>query len=283
VALKVFGKVADDAPVGDSTAFGLRDPHLRQLAIDPTTAAAYLAATARWEQSLAEPTEEGGLRAWEAQTGFLAKFGKSPFAAPVHLRLGHHHFTLGRYLPAAGSFRRVLDGKATPDQRRDAIWQLLQCYVKAFEYDQAQRTAKRLLREFPDHPQTNAVQLEIGYILIQRGQFTEAIAFLERVLEWAEGNDAAEARYFIGQAYQQMGDYRKAIERYYGVSYHGSGASSQWITSADFQRALCHEELAETAQAGSIYERIIRRDGSGSEFGRLAQQRLSNLPTSGRD
>lgn len=281
-ALDVFGKVADDAPAGDSTAFGLRDPHLRQLAADPTTAAAYLAATARWEQSVTEPTEEGGRRAWEAQTAFLAEHGDSPFSAPVHLRLGAHHFTLGRYLPAAGSFRRVLEGNATPDQRQIAIWQLLQCYVKAFEYDQAQRTATRLLREYPDHPQTHAVQLEIGYILIQRGQFPEAITFLERVLEWAEGNDAAEARYFIGQTYQQMGDYRKAIERYYRVSYHGSGASSQWITSADFQRALCHEELAEHTQAASIYQRIIQRDGSDSEFGRLAGERLNRLPTSGR-
>lgn len=277
-ALKALADVAEGGAPGDSAALGLRDPHLRQLATDPVTAAAYLTATARWEQSLAEPTEEGSLRALEAQNAFLASHGASSFAAPVHLRLGNYHFTLGRYLPAAGAYRRVLDGDATLAQRRDAIWQLLQCYIKAFEYDQAQRTATRLLREFPEHPQSNAVQLEIGYILIQRGQFPEAISFLERVLEWAKANDAAEARFFIGQAYQQMSDYRKAIEHYYRVAFLGADASSQWITSADFQRAMCHEELGEYATAANIYDRIIQRDGSGSEFGRMAQERLSKLP-----
>jgi len=136
-ALKAFGDVADDAPAAaaneDSTLLSLRDPHLRQLAADPATAAAYLSATARWEQNAAAPTEEGSLRAMEAQTAFLAEHADSPFAAPVYLRLGNYHYSLGRYMPAAGSYRRVVDGNATLPQRQEAPWQLLQCYVNAFE------------------------------------------------------------------------------------------------------------------------------------------------------
>ncbi len=66
-------------------------------------------------------------------------------------------------------------------------------------------------------------------------------------------------------------------KRIYRVSYHGADSYGGWITSADFQRARCHEELTEYRQAASIYERIIQREGSDSEFGRVAQKRMGLL------
>ncbi|MFH1566648.1 MAG: tetratricopeptide repeat protein [Gemmatimonadota bacterium] len=149
-ALKLFAELADSPPpTGAPAAVGAGSAHLRQLAADPATAATYLAATARWEQSLAQPTEEGRVRALEAQTAFVQKHADSPFSAPVHLRLGSYYFTLGQYLPAAGAYRRAVEGEATLEEHQEAIWMLLECYVKAFEFDQAQRTAARLLREYP--------------------------------------------------------------------------------------------------------------------------------------
>ena len=67
-----------------------------------------------------------------------------------------------------------------------------------------------------------------------------------------------------------MGDYRKAIETYYRVSYYGGQGSTAWITNADYQRARCHEALDERASAIGIYERIVRREGRDSPFGSAA-------------
>jgi len=284
-ALKIFRDLArgpslaaDPPPAHD---WG--DAHLRQLAADPAAGAAYLAATTLWEQNLTSPSEESGLRALEAQTTFLKDHPESPFAAAVHLRLGRYHFSLGNYLPAAGAFRRVLQSGAGLEPRQEAIWSLLNSYSRAFEYEQAYRTAHRLLRDYPQHPKANAAQLEIGHILMQRGKYADAVVFLEKVLEWAKGNDAAEARLYIGQAYQQMGQYREAIEKYYRVAYYGADADARWITSADFQRAQCHEQLDEYTTASSIYQRIIQREGSDSDFGRMAGERLRQLPSPNPD
>ena len=74
-----------------------------------------------------------------------------------------------------------------------------------------------------------------------------------------------------------MGEYRKAIQAYYKVSYHGSEGLSMWITSADFQRARCHESLGEDATAMTIYERIARREGGQSPQGQLARERIEIL------
>ena len=121
------------------------------------------------------------------------------------------------------------------------------------------------------------MQLEIGDILKETGQYGPAISYLEEVLEWAKGDDAAEARYYIGEAYQSMNEYRQAIQAFAQVAFHGGDASTNWINSADFQRANCHEQLGEHDQARSIYQRIINREGARSEFGRLAEQRIEAI------
>jgi tetratricopeptide (TPR) repeat protein len=110
------------------------------------------------------------------------------------------------------------------------------------------------------------------------GQHAQAITALQNVLEWAEGEDAAEARYYIGQAYQNMAEYRKAITAFYEVGFYGADASTQWINTADFQRAQCNEVLGEFEQARRIYNIIIRREGGASEWGGLARQKIESLP-----
>mgnify|MGYP002640693860 CR=1 FL=1 len=281
-ARKIFEAVAkEDGPLAHLD-MGTGVPVLIQrMAAGPASAGAFLAVTSQWEQMRAEPTEEGTARALQAQANFVRQYPDSPFAADIYLRLAEFHLALDNLLPAAGAFRRVVDNPhATLAQKQDAIWQLLQCYTKLFQWDEALRITQRIQSSFPDHPRTTDVQLEIGYILKEMGQHTKAVAFLQKVLEWAEGEDAAEARFYIGEAYRNTGEYRKAITAFYQVAFHGAGASTQWINSADFERALCHVELGEFDTARTVYQRIIKREGSSSEWGRLARERVDQLPAS---
>ena len=259
--------------------FSERDADLADMAAAPAAAAAYYLATSRWEQNEAQPSEEGLAIAMEAQRRFLNDYAHSPQAVDVHLRLGYFKFyTLDTYLMAAGDFSRVLEAPAAPlHKRQDAIWMLFNCYLKVHEWADAQRLAARLLTEFPDHPKTNVVQLRIGDLLIEQGQYAQAIEHLESILSWAQGDDAAEARFHIGRAYHNRGEYRKAIKAYYEVRYFGADAFAAWITTADYERAACHEELGENPQAESIYQEIIEREGSDSEFGGEARKRLIRL------
>ena len=238
---------------------------------------AYYAAMALWEQNAASPSPESAARALEAQTRFIEKHADSPHAADVYLRLGNYHFNLHNYLQAAAAYKRILERPETEAQAQEAIWQLFKSYLGAHEYDEGHKVAERLLQRFPDHPKTQDTKLEIGFILKEKGQYARAIDQLESVLEWAEGNPASEARFYIGESYQNMGEYRKAIEAYYRVSFHGAGGSSQWITSADYKRAQCHESLGEYATAITVYQRIVQREGSDSPFGELTSERIEAL------
>ena len=277
-ARKLFAEVAREAAGASAPWAQGSEDLLGRMAADPAGAGAYFAATAEWEQMRAEPSEESTARAVRAQSDFASKYPDSPFSADVHLRLAAFHRTLGHLLPAAGAYRRVLEApRATRGQRQEAAYELLRCYSRLYQWDEALRVARRIETDFPDHPNRRSVQLEIGYILKETGQYGPAISRLEEVLDWAKGDDAAEARYYIGQAHQNMNEYRQAIQAFAQVAFHGGDASTNWINSADFQRARCHEQLGEHDQARTIYQRIINREGAGSEYGRAARQRIEAI------
>lgn len=282
-ARKIFTSVTEDAAEeAASVDFGTGVPTLmRRMSIDPVSAGAFLAVTTQWEQMRAEPTEEGTASALQAQGNFARQYPDSPFAADIHMRLASFHVALDNLLPAAGAFRRVVDGAhGTAAQKQDAVWQLLQCYTKLHEWDQALQVVQRIRRNFPGHPKLPVIELEVGYILKEMGQYAQAIVALQQVLESAEGEDAAEARFYIGQAYQNTGEYRKAVHAFYEVGFYGANASTQWITTADFQRAGCYEKLGEYDSARKVYKRIIQREGGGSEWGGFARKQIDQLPPS---
>jgi len=241
---------------------------------------AYWMAITLWKRNKARPSEEGAAFALEAISRFVREYPASPQVADAYLRLGDYHFSLHNFLQAAGAYKHALDApEVGSDQAQDAMWKLLKSYQSAHEYEAAHQVADQLLSQYPEHPKAIELQLELGIILKNKGQYAQAIEQLDELLsqQLLDGNSASEARFYIGESYQNMGEYRKAIQAYYKVSYHGSQGLSMWITSADFQRAHCHESLGEHATAVTIYERITRREGGQSPQGRLARERIDAL------
>ena len=241
---------------------------------------AYWMAITLWKRNRAAPSEEGAAYALEAISRFVRQYPTSPQAVDAYLRLGDYHFSLRNFLQAAGAYKRVLDApEISSEQIQNALWKLLKSYQKAHEYEAAHQIANQLLSQYPDNPKAVEIQLELGIILKNKGQYAQAIEQLEDLLsqQLLDGNGASQARFYIGESYQNMGEYRKAIQAYYKVSYHGSEGLSMWITSADFQRARCHESLGEDATAITIYERIARREGGQSPQGQEARERIETL------
>ncbi len=241
---------------------------------------AYWMAITLWKRNKATPSEQGAAFALEAISRFVREHPTSPQVADAYLRLGDYHFSLHNFLQAAGAYKHALDAPdVSSEQAQDALWKLLKSYQSAHEYEAAHQVADQLLSQHPEHPKAIEVQLELGIILKNKGQYAQAIEQLDELLsqQLIDGNSASEARFYIGESYQNMGEYRKAIQAYYKVSYHGSQGLSMWITSADFQRARCHESLGEHATAMTIYERITRREGGQSPQGQLARERIDAL------
>jgi TolA-binding protein len=199
---------------------------------------------------------------------------------PFFFHIANHHYSLRNYLQAAGAYKRVLnDAKTSSVLKEKAIWLLLKSYSATHEYETAHQVANRILKDFPNHSNLADVRLELGVILKEKGQYREAIRHFSLLIDqkFLPANKASEARFYIGESYQNLGEYRQAIEAYYKVSYYGADGSAQWITSADFQRAKCHESLSEFKTAIAIYNRVIQREGGSTPQGEMANEQVQIL------
>ena len=242
--------------------------------------AAYEAVMLVWNRNKMDPSEDGTEKAIKSLNHFVKKYPNSRQIPAIFLHIANYQYSLRRYLQAAGAYKQVLSHPdASSDLVQEAIWLLLKSYLAAHEYESAHQVADKILEEFPDHPNLLDVRLELGIILKEKGLYRDAIQHFDSQLNQhvLTANDASEARFYIGQSYQNLGEYRKAIEAYYKVSYHGANGSSQWITSADFQRAKCHESLSEYTTAIVIYDRIIQREGGNSPQGEMANEQVQKL------
>jgi TolA-binding protein len=242
--------------------------------------AAYNAVMLLWNRNKMDPSEEGTAQAIESLNRFVKNYPNSKQISAVYLHIANYQYSLRNYLQAAGAYKQVIKApKATSNLIEEAIWLLLKSYLAAHEYETAHQVANQILKDFPDHSHLPDVRLELGVILKEKGQYREAIRHFASLLEqqFLTSNDASEARFYVGESYQNLGDYRKAIEAFYKVSYHGADGSSQWITSADFQRAKCHESLSEYPTAIAIYERIIQREGGNTPQGEMANEQVQIL------
>ena len=242
--------------------------------------AAYNAVMLLWNRNKMDPSEEGTAQAIESLNRFVKNYPNSKQISAVYLHIANYQYSLRNYLQAAGAYKQVIKApRATSNLVEEAIWLLLKSYLGAHEYETAHQVANQILKDFPDHSHLPDVRLELGVILKEKGQYREAIRHFTSLLEqqFLTSNDASEARFYVGESYQNLGDYRKAIEAFYKVSYHGANGSSQWITSADFQRAKCHESLSEYPTAIAIYKRIIQREGGSTPQGEMANEQVRIL------
>lgn len=242
--------------------------------------AAYNSAMLLWDRNKNDPSEEGLAQAIEGLNRFVKTYPESVHLSVVFFHIANHHYSLRNYLQAAGAYKRVInDAKTRSLLREEAIWLLLKSYSAAHEYEAAHQVANQILKNFPNHSNLADIRLELGVILKEKGRYREAIRHFSLLIDHKLllPNGASEARFYIGESFQNLGEYRQAIEAYYKVSYHGADGSAQWITSADFQRAKCHESLSEFTTAIAIYNRVIQREGGSTPQGEMANEKVQIL------
>jgi TolA-binding protein len=86
----------------------------------------------------------------------------------------------------------------------------------------------------------------------------------------------AEAQYWTGMSYFEKDDFEKAVTELLKVSYSYE-TYTQWAASAELQAGEAYQKLDSKEKARRIYNRVIEKYGSGSQWGTLAKQRLAEM------
>lgn len=200
----------------------------------------------------------------------------SPLRQEAAFELGTTYFNSQFYERAADTYRRALDMDTTSTYAPDAMWNLVLSYEQVQQVDPAIRTMRTFLRRFPADEHAGRMRVKIAEDLNQLGEFPQSVAAYQEALDMLTGPDVAEARFGLGEAYFNMGEYRMAVVEWLKLAYYNQ-TQSRWAVTALFRAAKADEKMGKLEDARVLYRKIITMQGEGSDMGRAAALQLMAL------
>jgi TolA-binding protein len=119
------------------------------------------------------------------------------------------------------------------------------------------------------------LQLHAGRLALQVQRFEDALRLLGPVRHAASSAAAAEARYWLGEAWRQQRQWGPAIETYQDLLHHHA-TDLRWATLARLRLGTIYEQQQQWEQALAIYRRV-RETATDTRMIATAQQRIDAI------
>jgi TolA-binding protein len=155
-----------------------------------------------------------------------------PYRQDARLRLADSYYAMKRYNDAVTEYRRV-DGQGVDY----ALYQTGEALSRADRFDEAIRTLRRLVQDYPDSPWREQARLRIGGIQFQNQDYEGARQTYREIIAQSPGDQIeARAQYGIGDTYYNAGEMDQAVQAYRNVleDYPQSRYASDAASSLQF-------------------------------------------------
>lgn len=195
----------------------------------------------------------------------------------AYFRLGTALYNEQRFDAAVAAYQQIVQ----QDDRLkypEAHFNLALAQEKAEMWQDAAATYRRFVEKLPDHELAGRAYFKIGYCLFSDGRYREAVDALRFSLAKVEGDDKAEALYWLGESYFNLSDYQNAAIELLKVPYmYPNAMDGMWAVTAEFKAAVAHEKMGEYVEATRLYSKIIDKYGRDSRWGNAARERLDQM------
>lgn len=205
------------------------------------------------------------------------KYPDSEVTPYTYFNLGDFYFKSNQIQNAINAFNQILQHPKAGEYNQKALNYLIQCYVAAKMWDQAIAHLRNYLERFPNASDHYLKKIELAKFLMYLKEYQRAIAEFKILLPNADNETHAEIQFYIGQCYHEMGRWQQAAAEYLKVRYLTKPTKLPWHVTAQFEASKCLIRQGEVEQATKMLERIIAEQGSESNFGRFAKQKLTEL------
>jgi TolA-binding protein len=233
--------------------------------------------------------------------------------ADLLYRRGVHAMVARDFPRAIADFKRIEQDYETSDLYRDACFKLGTAYYMSENYDSsatyfmaASQSDKPALREnalfngglalekagdldgaaqafwmlamtFPMSERFERSLMRSAYARERAGDLDEAIYIYKGVLQYAATAEAAaEAMYWIGESYSEMGDHLRAAVEFLRVAFLFPQEAA-WAGTAAFQAGIECERAGLIDHALIVYRENVSKYGTDSDWGNASEERLTEL------
>ncbi len=215
--------------------------------------------------------------ALDVLTDIPKKYPGHPFLRVVYLNLGDFYQAQQQWANAIGAFKKVLEDSIYDRHAKIAMRSLINLYERQGYVDIALKYTREYLQQYPNDDYSFNLKIKIGGFLRRLGQFQEAVQQYRRLLPLADGDAAAEIQFYIGETYFESGQFEKAIVEYLRLKYTSIKTKFPWRTTAVYKAGICYMRLRQYPRARKLFEWVVRMEGSGSIFGKSAQEKIREI------
>jgi TolA-binding protein len=202
-------------------------------------------------------------------------------------------FQAGRAFMKAGNaaeavlrFKKVADEfKEKPEIKaaglgEESLLRLAECYHQLQKYDEAVRSADRLLAEYPQGPLRHEARFTRGFALQFSGDFEGAIQAYRAVVSGTRAPVAARSQYHIGECRVEQKKYREAAKEFNTTvaNFDFDGEYKDWVRRSLLSAGIAYQTAGDAAAASSQFRELQERFPQ-TEEGKAAAERLRELGT----
>ncbi len=207
------------------------------------------------------------------------RYPQHPMLAHVYLNLGDHYFRSQQYENALHAFKQTVelgqetDSDATPLGMR----YLIRVYDSLRMYDAALHLTREYIRQYTDAEDILQKRVQIGLFYMKLNEYGRAIEVFRDVKKSADYETEAEIQYWIGSCFSSMGQFQQAVFEFMKVAYLSKPTKLPWATTALYEAGQAYLKLEQPDQAKKLFEKIVQREGSASDMGRIARERIEEI------
>jgi tetratricopeptide (TPR) repeat protein len=211
-----------------------------------------------------------------AAQSFFKDYPLSSWGPKLHMRLGNVLVKEGRVSESLLHYEEAVETAADSATAFVALKNLGITHQDLKRWRDAERVWTQMLNRFPASDYAPEAALNVARCKMEYGNYTGAISAYEESLPLLDSEAKARAFYWMGTSYEQLGDYQSAVVQYLKVPYLASGGGL-WVVTAELKAAECYVKIDRSDAAREIYNRVIRKHGAGSNWGKLAKRGLDSI------
>jgi tetratricopeptide (TPR) repeat protein len=195
-------------------------------------------------------------------------------------KLGTAYYMAGDYDSSAEYFAIASESNKA-SLVENAFFNLGLALEKQGDLARAARAFWSLAVRFPLSERFDRSLMRTAYALERAGEPKEAIRIYKGLLNYAEDREtAAEAVYWIGESFSEMGDHARAAVEFLRVGHLFPGEAA-WAGTACYRAGVECEAAGLTDHAIAIYGENVRRFGKDTDWGKASGERLAELTRGG--
>ena len=212
-------------------------------------------------------------------TAMPEQYPHDPILAKVYLNLGVHYYQSKQFENALHAFKLAMENQDMPEIVPIAMKYLIQLYDSMRMFDSALYLTREYIHRFPRAEDILQKRIQIGHLYMKLNEYDRAIEVFRDVKRDCDSESEAEVQYLIGSCYNNMGLFQQAIFEFMKTK----PSKLPWETTAIYNAGQAYMKLQQPDQARKLFQKVIQKEGSTSDWGRFARQKIQDIDNNKRE